>query len=133
MPQMAEIHRSPDCGNSPKNLFAQEMTVALAIGDPEFLGQRIMEDATWRMAGEGDWAGRAAVLKEVGTVELPASAVLTIHHVMTHGKVGSVTGTILFPEGSAREFCDVYEFSNAKAAAVRRITSYRNEGNRDGS
>ena len=49
---------------------------------------------------------------------------LTLHHVATHGTAGAVNGTTKLKNGKTYAFCDVYEFSNAKAVAVKEITSY---------
>jgi hypothetical protein len=57
-------------------------------------------------------------------------AILTIHHVVTHGKAGSVDGILQLQDGGSVAFCDVYEFTNAKGTAVRAITSYLIERSR---
>jgi hypothetical protein len=127
---VTEIVRSPDCGNSPKNLFAQETAVALATGDLEFILDHIDDDVDWRIAGRERLRGKTALANRLRDVPEPAA--LTVHHVMTHGKVGSVNGTMIFPGGRTREFCDVYEFTNARGNAIRTITSYIIEGIQNG-
>jgi hypothetical protein len=48
---------------------------------------------------------------------------LTIEHVVTHGRAGTLNGSIILMDGTTRAFCDVHEFSGAKGTHVKAITS----------
>ncbi len=48
---------------------------------------------------------------------------LTIEHVISHGRVGAVNGAVQ-RGGKTNDFCDVFEFANAKAERVKSIRSY---------
>ena len=52
---MTEIHPSPDCGNSPKNRFAQEIALALETNDrPVVIDFVVSADAmVWPMVPQG--------------------------------------------------------------------------------
>lgn len=43
---------------------------------------------------------------------------------MTKVNLNPVNGTLTLKSGKARDFCEVYEFSNAKGTSVQEITSY---------
>jgi hypothetical protein len=119
---MTEVIIGEDCGNSPKNIFIQELTIAFAKGDTRVILGKVTEDVRWNIVGDTLIEGKAnlaGVLKNLDKAET-----LTIHHIATHGKTGAVNGTRTQPDGKTLGFCDIYEFSNAKASAVKEITSY---------
>jgi hypothetical protein len=49
---MTQVIMGEDCGNSPKNIFIQELTVAFAKGDARFVLSKISEDIRWNIVGE---------------------------------------------------------------------------------
>ena len=112
---------SADCGNSPKNTLLQDIAIAFAKRDAEFLLARVTDDIRWEVVGVRVVKGRAAFAQALQT--LGGVTLLTIDHVMSHGRVGAVNGVATHRDG-AREFCDVYEFANAKAERVKSIKSY---------
>lgn len=112
---------STDCGNSPKNTLLQDLAIAFAKHDAEFLLGRVTDDIRWETVGGRVVEGREAFAQALQT--LGSVTELMIDHVMSHGRVGAVNGLATHRDG-AREFCDVYEFANAKAERVRSIRSY---------
>jgi hypothetical protein len=46
---MAEIIRSTDCGNSPKNKFVENLEVAFAQRDTDFLLDSVADDVHWNI------------------------------------------------------------------------------------
>lgn len=121
---MAKVIFGEDCGNSPKNIFIKELTVAFAKGDLTYILARVTDEIRWNIVGYGSMDGKDAfahALKQMKSIKVKA---VTIHHIATHGKSGFVNGTTQLEDGTTSTFCDVYEFSNAKGAAVKEITSY---------
>jgi hypothetical protein len=112
---------SADCGNSPKNTLLQDIAIAFAKRDAEFLLGRVTDDIRWEVVGGRVVEGREAFARALQT--LGSVTQLTIDHVMSHGRVGAVNGVAVHRDG-AREFCDVYEFANAKAERIKSIKSY---------
>ena len=124
---MTTVVISEDCGNSPKNIFVQELTIAFARGNSKFILKSVTDDISWNVVGDALIQGKddfAEALKE--RTSSPAEE-LTIHHIATHGKTGAVDGTVKFKNGKTHAFCDVYEFSNSKGSSVKEIASYRIE------
>lgn len=103
---MTSIRRSADCGNSPKNQFAEEYVIALLTGD-----MRTLEPAS----ADG-------INIEQGHGETPST--IQIDHVVTHGKVGAVSGTVGFDNGRSSGFCFMLTFETAKANRVSKVTRY---------
>lgn len=124
---MTDVTRSSDCGNSPKNILAESLAIALATGDIGGVFAATGENVQWRIVGNEPIAGAEKVAEALraGAGRKPKRVV--IGHVMTHGRSGAVNGTVEFAGGKLREFCDVFEFSSAKGTHVSRITSYRVE------
>lgn len=49
---MTKIVRSKDCGNSPKNKFIEELEIAFAKHDIEFLLNSVTDDIHWNIVGQ---------------------------------------------------------------------------------
>jgi len=125
---MIRAVRSPDCGNSPKNRFVQELAIALARPQAALVARCVSDDVRWRIPGQTELAGRSVVIQHLRRRRAPDLAQIVIHHVATHGTTGCVDGTLEFRHRSPVHFCDVYEFTSAKGNCVRSITSYVVQG-----
>jgi hypothetical protein len=68
--------------------------------------------------------GKEVFAKALEQTKKEKAIQLTVHHVATHGKAGTVNGTRKLKNGKIYVFCEVYIFSNAKAVAVKEITFY---------
>lgn len=121
---MTRVITSEDCGNSPKNIFVQDLTIALAKGDSKFVLDNVTDDIRWNRIGDELIDGKNNFAEALKKSKDNKTAQLTIHHVATHGKAGAVNGTSKLKNGKTHAFCDVYEFSNAKGTAIKEITSY---------
>ena len=104
---MVEVRRSADCGNSPKNQFAEEYVIALLTGDISTLER----SSSFNISAEQISSERLSRVQ--------------IDHVVTHGKVGAVNGTLGMSDGHSAGFCFVLVFASAKADRVAEITRYR--------
>jgi len=122
---MAEVMRSTDCGNSPKNRFVEDLEVAFAQRDTGFLLGNVADDVRWNIVSETPIRGKDALKEAIENIPQDREVTeITINHVVTHGKVGAVNGIIKRKNDTTSEFCSVYEFSNAKGTDVRDITTY---------
>ena len=121
---MTKVIVSEDGGNSPKNIFAQDLTIAITKGDSKFLLGHVTDEIRWNRVGHKVIQGRNDFAKALEHMKKEKLVQLTVHHVATHGRAGAVNGKRKLKTGKTFAFCDVYEFSNAKAVAVKEITSY---------
>lgn len=121
---MTTVIPSGECGNSPKNIFVENLTIAFAKGDAEFVLSSVTDDILWNILGQKLIQGKNDFAKAVEQMRNDRVVEIAIHHVVTHGKAGAVNGTVKMENGRTCAFCDVYEFSNAKGTHVREITSY---------
>jgi hypothetical protein len=121
---MTEIVKSEDCGNSPKNIFAQEIVIAMVENDIDLLRDSVADDVSWKIVGEEEIQGRESFLDQVRSKNGNKVSKLEIFHVVTHGKAGAVNGTRSFGAGKIHEFCDVLEFTNTSGKRVASISSY---------
>jgi hypothetical protein len=119
---MTKIIESGDCGNSPKNEFAQSLSIAIARCDSAYLQEVATDDVVWNVIGRQLIEGKKALTQALDA----ASQVdeLIIDRVVTHGKAGAVNGTVRYAKGNSVGFCDVYGFGNAKGTSVRTISTY---------
>ena len=118
---MTKIFIREDCGNSPKNILLQNLTIAFAKGDNRFLLENLTDDIRWNIVGERVIEGKDAFADALKNDRV---AELSIHHIATHGKSGAVDGMRKMKNGRTVAFCDVYEFKDAKGTRVKEITSY---------
>ena len=121
---MTRVITSEDCGNSPKNIFVQDLTIALAKRDSKFILGNVTDDIRWNIVGDKLIKGKDSFAKALEKIKSDKAVQLTVHHVATHGKAGAVNGTTKMKDGKTRAFCDVYEFSNSKGNTVKEITTY---------
>ena len=121
---MAKIIISEDCGNSPKNIFVQKVTIAFAKRDSKFIINNVTDDIRWNVIGDRLIEGKDRFAKALEKMKKDSVEVLTIRHIATHGKAGAVDGTLRLENGRLRAFCNVYEFSNSKGSAIKEVTSY---------
>jgi hypothetical protein len=124
---MTKVMIGEDCGNSPKNLFVRDLTIALAKGDTKFILKNVTGDVRWNLVGDRLIEGKAKMAEILEQIKNDKAAELTIHHIATHGKAGAADGTMKFKNGKTVAYCNVYEFSNTKGTSVREITSYEIE------
>lgn len=121
---MTKVIPSEDCGNSPKNIFVQDITIAFAKGNSKFLLDHVTADVRWNRIGKKLVQGKDNFAKALGMLKKTETTQLTVHHVATHGKTGAVNSTAKMKNGKTYALCNVYEFSNTKGEAVREITTY---------
>jgi len=115
---------SEDCGNSPKNIFLQNLTIAFAKGDVRSILDSVTHDIRWYIVGDKLVQGKEAFVEALERAGNDKVEELTIHHVVSHGRAGAVNGISKLKNGKTIAFCKVYEFSGAKGSSVREITSY---------
>ena len=124
-PKRAELEPriipSTDCGNSPKNTLLQDMAIAFAKRDTDFLSGHVTDDVRWEVVGTPVVVGLAGLIQALKQTDDVAQ--LTIEHVMSHGRVGAVNGAAQH-RANVIDFCHVFEFANAKAERVKSIRSY---------
>ena len=121
---MTEVKRSGDCENAPKNKLLEDLSVALYTSDVEFLLDRVTDDFQWYIVGKEVTSAKQEFAEAVGKVMSPKPLEMAILHVVTHGRAGAVNGRLGFGGAKTREYCDVYEFGNAKGTHVKAISSY---------
>jgi len=115
---MVEIMGSRDCGNSPKNQFAQDVAIALETG--QVAPGMLSEDVVWTR--DVPVNGREAVRQAIS--EQPDVSAVVIEHAISHGRVGMANGLVTLADGRRRRFSHVFDFTNTKGNCVAAINSY---------
>jgi len=121
---MTRVNLSEDCGNSPKNLLIQTLTVALAKRESGTILELVSEPFVWDFVGQRRVEGIEALAAALEALKQEPVEELTLRRVLTHGLAGAADGLLHMAGGRTLAFCNVYVFSNAKAKTVREITSY---------
>jgi hypothetical protein len=121
---MTRVIVSEDCGNSPKNIFLKNLTIALAKRDSRFILDNVTDDFRWNIPGEQLIEGKHNFAKALEKLKADTATEMSIQHIATHGKAGFVNGITQFRNGKTYAYCDAYTFSNTKGTAVKEITSY---------
>jgi hypothetical protein len=121
---MTKVILSEDCGNSPKNMFLKNLTIAHAKGDLKFILSSVTDEIVWNFIGDKTYSGINEFTEYVKEMSKEKAAEIIIHQISTHGVSGAVNGEVKLKNGELYGFCDVYRFSNAKGEKVKSITSY---------
>jgi limonene-1,2-epoxide hydrolase len=124
---MTKVIIGEDCGNSPKNIFVRDVTIAFAKCDTKFISRHVTDDVRWNLVGDSLIEGKEKLMEVVEQMKNDKAMELTIQHIATHGKAGAADGKIKFKNGKTVAYCNVYEFSNTKGTSVKEITSYEIE------
>lgn len=117
---MVHITGSEDCGNSPKNLFAQNVAIALETG--EVPAGMLSDDVVWLGLAAKTIEGIDAVHRAMS--KRPAIESIVIDHAISHGKAAMANGITMLADGTSRRFSHVLDFTNVKGTCVATITSY---------
>ncbi len=113
-----------DCDNAPKKRIIRDYTIATAKADRKTLEALLVENFVWEVPGEFEIRGRTKFMDELFSHFEPVSS-LELENIITHGKLGSLNGTMITKEGQHVYFADVFEFENhAKDAKIIKIISY---------
>lgn len=101
---MTRVIASEDCGNSPKNIFVQDLTIALAKGDSRYIPENVREGIRWNILGVQHIQGKEQLVEALKLSKLGKVVELTIEHVATHGKAGVVNGIRKLAKGKRSRF-----------------------------
>jgi hypothetical protein len=121
---MTRVIVSEDCGNSPKNLFLQKLTIAFADRDTKFILESVTDDIRWNILSDNLIEGKDNFAKALKKLRNDTTREISIQHIATHGKAGFVNGIKKFRIGKTYAYCDAYIFNNTKGTTVKEITSY---------
>ncbi|MCB7480294.1 nuclear transport factor 2 family protein [Christiangramia sediminis] len=121
---MIKINIGPDCGNSPKKQFLKEINIAFAKGDSDFLIASVSDKIIWDIIGDRKIEGKENFAEELEKMKSQKASELIINRILTHGKEGAVSGIMKISNDKKYAFSDFYDFSGAKGAKVKAITSY---------
>jgi hypothetical protein len=102
-------------------MMLEDLTIAIACSELSTIRELLADQAKWVEVGRDSNIGIDAICRAVDR-RGQAGEVL-IEHVMSHGKSGAVNGTASYGANQTA-FCRVFEFSNAKGASVRSISTY---------
>lgn len=83
-----EVHRSEDCGNSPKQRLLEDVSVAIACADIASVEALSLPDLVWEKVGRKPLRGLEAVASSIAK-DGPASEV-SIQRVVSHGRTQCV-------------------------------------------
>lgn len=119
-----KINRSDDCGNSPKNKFIEELSIAFITGDIGFIEKSITEAAKWKIIGRTIINGKVNIINEISNNKEVKINELSISHVVTHGKSWAVNGFLKLSDKTLADFCMFFEFTGAKGDLVKEINTY---------
>ena len=124
---MTKVILREDCGNSPKNILVQDLTIALVKGDTKFILKKVTDDIRWNLVGDRLVAGKEKIREILKQMKNHEATELALYHIATHGQSGAADGTIKFKNGKTIAYCNIYEFNNTKGTLIREISSYEIE------
>ncbi|HEY3312606.1 MAG TPA: hypothetical protein VGK00_13275 [Anaerolineales bacterium] len=112
---MTKIIRNADCGNSPKNIFLENLSSAFTSDDRVFIHSSITGHIRWIMAGEELVEGKSAFIEALRRKVISEGEEMTVSHVVTHGKAGAVDGLLKLKMGIRLLFITYFNLTAPKA------------------
>lgn len=104
--------------------FIKEFNIAFAKGDVEFILESVTDDIVWNIIGDKKIEGKETFTEILKKMKSEKAKELTFDHILSHGKEGATNGFIKMEKGENYAFSDFYQFSGAKGAKIKSITSY---------
>lgn len=116
------IHTQPDCGNSPKQKFVEEVTRVILSGklqelEAVLVSNYVIKDATGRV--DSDLKEFSIALERSGFRRIKEAF---IHHVVSHGRHGASSGTAELKDGELVGFAFFVRFGSAKGSSLGELT-----------
>lgn len=119
------VECADSCNNAPKKQLLKDLTIAFTKNDIEYCLNFMREDIIWDIVGEKQIQGLADFKDTLQQNRFENVQRLEIDHIITHGNVGSVNGTVCLKNDDNIAFCSVYQFGGfGKNAKIKKITSY---------
>ncbi len=126
---MLKITIHADCGDAPKKQLLRDMNIAFARSDVEAILDFFTDDVHWRIVGETELRGKAAMREALEAMKGVVTRELIIHSIITGGREGAVHGVIISEDGAPVAFCDVVQFDSAGGNLIGMMTSFAIELN----
>ena len=121
---MPKITILADCGDVPAKALLRDLNIAFAEPDVEAILACFTDDAHWRIVGEAEVRGKAAMRQSLEAMKQVVTRELMIESIITDGGEGAVSGVIVSEGGAPVAFCDVVQFDSAAGNLIRSMTSY---------
>lgn len=103
-----------NCGNSPKTVKLKELYQSLIAGDLDLLKESVDEEVLWNLIGDSQIKGKQSLIDKIKSYSLESIDSLVIKSIITHGKLGSVSGKFTLKEDTRDVyFSTTFLFSSA--------------------
>lgn len=103
----------------------RDFNIAFFKDDVDTIVSMVTDDIFWEMKGSEPVVGKDAFtnsLKEMNGSDIEE---VEIHHIITHGNLGSLDATMKLKDGKVYAYCDVYVFNkHGKDALIKELHSY---------
>jgi len=104
--------------------FLKDFNIAFAKGNVEFIAKSVTDDIVWNIIGDKKIDGKENFSEELKKMKTEKVTELELDQILSHGKEGATSGTIMMENGKKYAFSDFYIFKGAKGAKIKLITSY---------
>ena len=121
---MPKITIQADCGDAPRKALLRDMNIAFAKADVEAILDCFTDDVGWRIVGETELRGKAAMREALEAMKHVVTCELIIHSIITGGREGAVHGIVISEDGAPVAFCDIVQFDSATGELIEMMTSF---------
>ncbi|MGN7312863.1 ketosteroid isomerase family protein [Alkalicoccobacillus gibsonii] len=103
-----------NCGNSPKTVKLKELYQSLIAGNLDLLIKSVDDEVLWTLIGDSQIKGKQNLIDKVESHSLEQIDSLVLKSIITHGKLGSVSGKFTLKEDTMDvHFSTTFFFSSA--------------------
>jgi len=121
---MAKVLKSPDCGNSPKNLLVESLAIAIETFNASAFARCVIDDVVWTLPGRKSLLGKAACLAYLKAQKSASPKVVRIRKAINHGRAAAADGVRTSERGHSNGFCHFVNFASLKGDRIASISSY---------
>jgi len=114
-----------DCGNAPRKLLLHDFYKGVYRGETASLTDFLHEQFVWEFPGGTIQNDKKAALEYLSQYYASRMRQLTITNMITHGPEAAVSGTVLTESGLEYHFCEIFTFSSAGSAKIKRVSSFQ--------
>ncbi|MEN0643250.1 ketosteroid isomerase family protein [Alkalicoccobacillus gibsonii] len=105
-----------NCGNSPKTVKLKELYQSLIAGNLDLLIESVDDEVLWTLIGDSQIKGKQNLIDKVESYSLEQIDSLVIKSIITHGKLGSVSGKFTLKEDTRDvHFSTTFLFSSVSS------------------
>ena len=128
---MPQITVHADCENASNKQLLRDLNIAFAKADVQAIMPILSDDIHWHIVGEVELRGADQVRDALMQMQDVSVRELVIDSIITDGRQGAISGTVIPEYGNQVAFCDICQFASGAGGRIKSMKSYTIEIKRE--